>query len=453
MHPILRAPAAMLAFASLALATPATPASAAPSREEARMAAFVREDVAYNDALLERLVNQNSGTLNIEGVTRVGEMMRRELEDLGFAVRWVDMRATGRAGHIVAVHRSTGPNAGRGKRILLIGHLDTVFEPSSPFQRFTRDGARAIGPGVSDDKGGMVIIIGALRAMRAAGTLAGADIEVVLTGDEERSGDPLSVARADLIAAGQRADVALEYEELVRDSAADGGGDYGTVARRSSSSWALTTTGTTGHSGGIFSAGSGYGAAYELVRILDRFRAELREENATFNIGVMAAGTPAGLDATDEVASATGKTNIIAAQGVARGDLRTLTREQDARIRTAMQAIVADHLPGTSATLTFDDGYPPMAPTPGNRALLDALNRVNRDLGLPIMRELPPARRGAADSSFVAADVDTLAGLGAAGLGAHAEGESVDLASLPLQALRSAALISRLTREARPAGN
>ena len=95
-------------------------------------------------------MNQNSGTLNLEGVTAVGAMMRAELEPLGFEVRWVDMRETGRAGHIVATHRGNG----RGKRILLIGHLDTVFEPDSPFQRFTRDGNRATGPGVGDDKGG-----------------------------------------------------------------------------------------------------------------------------------------------------------------------------------------------------------------------------------------------------------------------------------------------------------
>ena len=90
-----------------------------------------------------------------------------------------------------------------------------------------------------------------------------------------------------------------------------------------------------------------------------------------------------------------------------------------------------------------------MAPTDGNRALLAKLNAVNRDLKLPEMAEMDPARRGAADSAFVAADVDTLAGLGVAGGNAHAEGEWVDLTSIPLQALRSAAFITRLSREKR----
>ncbi len=430
-----------LLFAAALACCVSTPSLAEPTRAETRMAEFARADTAHGEALLERLVVQNSGTLNIEGVRAVGVMMRAELEALGFAVEWIDMAQTGRAGHIVATHTGNG----RGKRIVMIGHLDTVFETSSPFQTYSRDGNRAVGPGVGDDKGGMVVIIAALRAMQAAGTLRGADIKVVLTGDEERIGDPVSIARRDLIAAGQWADVALEYEGLMRED----GTDYGTIARRGSANWLLRTTGRTGHSSTIFSHGSGYGASYEMVRILDQFRRELIEPNLTFNIGVMAGGTPASFDATEEVATATGKTNIIASDAIARGDLRALTPEQQGRAIARMQGIVETSLTGTDAVLSVNIGYPPMAPTDGNRALLAQLNGVNRDLGLPEMDELDPARRGAADSGFVAADVDTLGGLGAAGGRAHAEGEWVDLTSIPLQAARSAVLISRLSREPR----
>ena len=218
-------------------------------------------------------------------MTAVGAMMRAELEPLGFTVRWVDMAETGRAGHIVAEHRGNG----RGKRLLLIGHLDTVFEPSSPFQRFIREGDRATGPGVGDDKGGLVVIVAALRAMQAAGTLRDADIRIVLTGDEERPGAPVAVARRDLIEAGRWADVALEFENL----ASENGRDYGTIARRSSTSWTLRTGGRTGHSSGIFGEGLGYGAIYEMARILDAFRRELPEPNLTYNVGVIGGGTPA----------------------------------------------------------------------------------------------------------------------------------------------------------------
>lgn len=406
------------------------------SDAERVMTATVAAEHERHVDLLERLVNQNSGTLNVEGVRVVAEMVRQELEPLGFEVRWIDMGETGRAGHLVATH------PGPGRNVLLIGHLDTVFENDSPFQRFVRDGDRATGPGIGDDKGGVVVIVAALRAMQAAGMLGEANVTVVLTGDEERPGSPLSVARRDLIAAGRAADYALEFENL----AVEDGRDFGTVARRSSSTWTLTTSGRTGHSSGVFNDALGYGAIYEMARILDAFRRELPEPNLTYNVGVMAGGTPAAIDAAGFRVTASGKTNIVAETAIARGDLRTLTPEQDARVRARMAAIVDEHLPRTDAELVFaDDGYPPMAPGEGSRDLLARLNAVNRDLGLPEMAEYDPARRGAADSGFVAADVPTLAGLGVAGGGAHAEGEWADLDSLVRQSQRAAVLITRLS--------
>ena len=241
------------------------------------------------------------------------------------------------------------------------------------------------------------------------------------------------------------ADVALEYEMLVVSD----GQEYATVARRGATTWDIVATGITGHSSTVFGSELGYGANYELARILDTFRRELPEPNLTFNVGLMVGGTPASITADGSNGTASGKTNIIAAQALARGDLRALTPEQETRARARMQAIVAQHLPKTGATLEFSEAYPPMAPTAGNRALLALLNQVNADLGLPGMGEWNPAKRGAADSSFVAADVDVLAGLGAAGSGAHAVGETLDLTSIPRQALRSAVLIERLSRTPR----
>lgn len=423
-------------LAAVAIVSCASPALAQTSEAERIMASTVVAEHDRHVALLERMVNQNSGTLNLPGVRAVGEMIRPELEALGFQVGWLEMAETARAGHLVATL------AGPGRNILLIGHLDTVFEVDSPFQTFVRDGDTATGPGVGDDKGGVVVILSALRAMQAAGTLEAANITVFLTGDEERTGAPLSISRKDLIEAGKAADFALEFEGLAMED----GKDFGTVARRSSTNWTLTTGGRTGHSSGVFNESLGFGAIYELSRILDSFRRDLREPNLTYNVGVMAGGTPATLDADGFRVTASGKTNIVAETAVARGDLRALTPEQETRARDRMQAIVADHLPRTTAELAFGDtGYPPMAPTEGNRDLLARLNAVNRDLGLPEMAEFDPARRGAADSGFVAADVPTLGGLGMAGSGAHAVGESVDLNSLTRQAQRAAVLISRLT--------
>jgi glutamate carboxypeptidase len=422
---------------ALALLFAAAPAQAALSAAEARMAAAVDAEQERSIGLLERLVNQNSGTLNLAGVEKVGEMVRAEFDALGFETVWKPMPQTARAGHLIATHKGR-----RGaKRLLLIGHLDTVFEADSPFQRFEREGDRAVGPGVGDNKGGIVVMLAALRAMKTAGALKGANIEVVLTGDEEHVGSPIDVARADLVAAGKRADAALDFEGLSQD----GGRDMGSIARRSSNDWELRVTGKTGHSSGIFGPRLGDGAVFELARILAAFRTELPEPNLTFNVGLVSGGATATLDAAR--ATATGKSNIVPAVALARGDFRTLSSEQTARVRAKMEAIVARHLPGTSAEIRIEERYPPMPPTEGNRALLARLNDVNRDLGLPEMGELEPLKRGAGDIAFVARDVDGLVGLGAAGGGAHAPGETIDLPSIAKQAKRAAILMSRLARE------
>ncbi len=430
----------LVALLCLALAVPAA-AEARLSAPEQRMIQIVDREQERSIALLERLVNQNSGSLNLPGVEAVGRMMRSELEPLGFEVRWVPMTEAGRAGHIVATHKGNG----RGKKMLLIGHLDTVFEPDSPFQRFTRKSpTEAEGPGIGDDKGGMVVMVAALRAMQAAGTLKDADIEIVLTGDEEDNGLPIEIARRDLVDAGKRADVALDFEGLSQQD----GRDMGAIARRSSGGWEVRATGRTGHSSGIFSAGSGNGAIYELSRIIAAFRSELPEPNLTFNVGLIAGGTTAALDADKIRATATGKTNIIPETAIARGDIRVLSREQDERVRAKMREIVTRHLPGTSAEIIFDpDTYPAMAPTEGNRALLAKLNVVNKDMGLPQMEAVDPLRRGAGDIGFVAEDVDGLVGLGPAGERSHAPRETVDIPSIARQAKRAAILMSRLARE------
>ena len=433
-------------FALAALALVPAPALAKLAPVETRMVQTVDAEQGRTLAMLEKWVNQNSGSLNIEGVAKVGEMLRAELEPLGFKVDWIDMRAAGRAGHIVATHKGNG----RGKRMLLIGHLDTVFEPDSPFQRWERRGNLGIGPGAGDDKGGMAVMVAALRAMQAAGTLKNSDIEVVLTGDEEDAGSPIELARRDLIAAGKRADVALDFEGLAQEPGPNGLSDMGSTARRSSDSWTLTVTAKSGHSSRIFSADSGHGAIYELARIIEAFRRELPEDKLTFNVGLIGGGATVKLDEGRIRLEATGKTNIIPETAVARGDLRALTQEQIDRTQAKMRAIVARPLPGATAKIEFDPGgYPPMAPTPGGRALLDQLNLVNRDLGLAEMGVLDPAKRGAGDISFVAKDVDGLVGLGTAGEGSHAPGEAVDIASIWRQAKRAAILMSRLSREKR----
>lgn len=428
--------AAVLAAFSVLAAGPAS--AAGLSSQEKKLVAAAGAEEARSLALLETLVNINSGTLNVAGVQEVGKRLQTEFKDLGFDVRWVPMSEVGRAGHLVAVHKGSG----KGKRMLLIGHMDTVFEPSSPFQKYVVRGDIAEGPGVNDMKGGLVIMVAALRAMKAAGTLKDADITVVLTGDEERAGRPLTTSRADLVNAAKASDLALEFEGLAQEN----GKDMASIARRSSTDWTLKVTAKSGHSSGIFSESAGYGAAYELARIVDAFRREAREVNATFNVGYMAAGTTAAANETDTGAAATGKTNIIPAQAVARGDLRTLSNAQTESIRAKMAAIVGQPLGGAKAEISFQDGYPAMAPSAGSRALLAKLNEVNQDLGLAAMPELDPLKRGAGDIGFVGDLLPGLIGFGAAGEGAHAPGETMELKSLDRQTKRAALFMSRMAR-------
>ena len=420
------------------------PAAASLSPAEQVMLRTVDAEQQRTTDMLQGWVDQNSGTMNLAGVEAVRRKVEPEFQELGFKTEWIDMKAAGRAGHLVARH--TGSR--RGKRLLLIAHLDTVFEPDSPFQRWVREGDRAHGPGAGDDKGGIAVIVAALRAMQAAGTLRQANITVFLTGDEEDAGNPLAISRRDLIAEGRKADVALDFEDLAQEDGPDGPVDMGSTARRSAGSWTLTVTGRSAHSAGV--GANNYGAIYELARIIDQFRRELPEDKLTYNVGLIGGGQTAKLDLGRIRLEGTGKTNIIAATAIARGDMRAISQDQIERTRAKMRAIVAQPLAGTKAEISFDeDSYPPMPPTESNRALLARLNSVNRDMALPQMGELDPSKRGAGDISFVAADVDGLVGLGPASDGSHTANEIVDVPSIFKQAKRAAILMSRLAREHR----
>jgi glutamate carboxypeptidase len=440
---VLRVSSAMMTrkfalLAPLVLALP-TPAFAGLSGIEQTLVTQADTDTPLAIGLLERLVAQNSGTRNIAGVKKVRDLVEPELAALGFATRWVPMDAVHRAGHLIATHKGRPGTT----RMLLIGHLDTVFEPASPFQTATREGDILHGPGASDDKGGVVVMIAALRAMKTVGTLAHANIEVVLTGDEEAAGDPISVSRADLIEAAHHADVALDFEGL----SVQNGQDYGSIARRSAGSYTITATGKSSHSGQIFAPGVGDGAVYELARIITAFHDQLPEPDLTFNIGLMAGGATVTMAPDEAQIGATGKTNIVPPIAMASGDFRALTESQIDRVKGRMIAIVARHLPQTDAQIVFHEAYPPMAPTPGNQALLDRLNAINTDLNLPVMPALDPRKRGAGDISFVARYVDGLVGLGPSSRGDHTPEERVDLSSFPRQIKRAALLMTRLSKE------
>jgi len=404
--------------------------------DERRVVDWVDAHAEDAIALLGETVSISSGTMNHDGVREVGQVMRRELDSLGLTTEWIDMPPeVNRAGHLV------GRKDGKGKKILLIGHLDTVFEADDAFQSFVRDGNTASGPGIDDMKSGNVIIVYALKALQEIGALDDIAVQVVYSGDEEKPGEPMSIARRDLVAAGKWADVALGFESAVNYD----GQDWATIARRSSSSWVLEVEGQQAHSSGIFSEHTGAGAIFEAARILNGFYEEVRgEEHLTFNAGTFQGGTDVEYDVQQNRGSTFGKTNVVPRKVIVHGGIRTISLEQLERTREKMRGVVAGNLPLTSATITFKDGYPPMSPTEGNARLQVEFSAINEALGRGPMPALDPSRRGAADISFVAPYTDGLAGLGALGSGGHTPNESLDLTTLPLAIKRAAILIYRL---------
>ncbi len=388
--------------------------------------------------LLKEVVNINSGSLNIEGVKLVGEKFAQQYRELGFEVKWISGESFERAGHLVASHLR--PNA---PQILLIGHLDTVFEPESFFQEYKIvDGHIMHGPGALDMKGGNVIMLLALKALKEAKVLDKLSIQVFLVGDEELSGSPLELSKKDLIQSGKWADIAIGFED------GDGKLENANISRRGSADWTLTVKGEPAHSSQIFQPKVGSGAIFEAARILNEFYSQLsKEENLTFNPGIISGGNSVNYDENTHKSVAYGKNNIVSAEVIVKGDIRAVSKEQFIHARKVMRDIIQTNYPHTSASITFgDDGYPPMTMTEGNQRILAMYSKASQDLGYGEVFPVNPRNSGAADISFVADDVlMAIDGIGMCGTGGHTIDEMADLNCLPIEAKRTAILLYRLS--------
>jgi glutamate carboxypeptidase len=430
-------PAFLVSLLAVALAAQAGATQSPLSPSEQQMSTFADTSRKEAEALLERVVNINRGTMNVQGVRRVGEVFDAQFKALGFRTRWVDGASFKRSGHLIA------ERDGKGPRVLLIGHLDTVFEADSPFQKFERlDADTARGPGIIDMKGGNVVIVFALKALAAANALDDKSITVVLTGDEEDPGEPLEAARRALFEAGKAADIAIGFENGNNNPA------NANISRRGFTGWTLRVKGTPAHSSQVFTDAVGAGAIYELARILNGFYTRLSTESLlSANPGMTLGGTTVEFDAPQSRGTAFGKTNVVAEHAMVIGDLRALSAAQLGAAKKTMNEVVGAHLPKASAELVFDDSYPPMAPTDGNRRLLARLNQVSQDLSLGEITPVDPRNAGAADISFVADDVEmAIDALGLKGNGDHTVEETADLRLLPVQIKRAAILLHRLTK-------
>lgn len=413
-----------------------TSAKAQLTADEKKLTQAVSKNYTQTLRLLKESVDINSGTFNIKGVRAVGDLYANELKRLGFTVEWVTLPdSLRRAGHLVAYRKGTN-----GKKLFLIGHLDTVFEPDMPANPFTKlNDSTATGQGVNDMKGGDVLIIAALQAMQEQGLLTNTTITVYMTGDEENAGDPRAVSRADFIKRAKEHDIALAFETA-------SGMNTVATARRGASGWKLEVEGKQGHSSGVF-GNAGYGSIYEAARIINSFREKLSQEQyLTFNPGLLLGGSEVAYQEEAQRGEVAGKTNIISPRTVAIGDLRFISEDQKENARRVMREITAQSLPGTKATISFTDGIPSMPPTSGNDQLAKQLSEVSAALGFGPVNAGNPGSRGAGDISYVAAYLNCLDGLGASGKGAHAPGETINLNEYVKLIQRTAVFLYRLTR-------
>lgn len=405
-------------------------------KTEQQLVKNIEADWASTMLLLKESVNINSGTFNITGVKKVGELYGEEFKKLGFTVEWISLPdSLKRAGHLVAYRKGT-----KGKKLFIIGHLDTVFEPDMPPNPFTMlNDSTATGQGVNDMKGGDVMVIAVLKAMHKEKLLDDVSITVYFTGDEENAGDPREVSRGDFIERAKQHDIALAFEGA-------NGLNTVTTARRGSSEWKLEVEARQGHSAGVFGNG-GFGSIYEAARIINEFREKLgKEQYLTFNPGLFIGGSEVNYNDASQSGNASGKTNIISPKTVVIGDLRFLTEEQKENARENMRQIVAKNLPNSKAAISFKDGIPSMPPTPGNEALVKIVNDASLALGYGEVKAGNPGARGAGDISYIAKYLDCLDGLGASGRGAHAPGETINLIEYKKLMKRAALVIYRLTR-------
>jgi glutamate carboxypeptidase len=404
--------------------------------EEQKLTELIDKNYKETLALLEEVININSGSLNKEGVREVGRVFEREFQKIGFQTEWIELPSeVNRAGHFVATRKGT-----KGKKLFLIGHLDTVFEKDMPFTPFTYlNDSTATGQGANDMKGGDVLVLASLKALHELGLLEDRTITVYFNGDEESSGNA-EISRMDFIERAKLHDIALGYETAQGFSTA-------TVARRGGGGWTLKTTGKQSHSSGVFGQNAGYGAIYEAARILTEFQETLAgEQYLTFNPGQFIGGSDVSLDEITGKGSALGKTNIVAREAIVTGDLRFLGEAQKEAARVKMREIVSKNLRQTGAEITFYDYIPSMEPTEGNYALAEFLSQVSQDMGYGPVKPGDPGSRGAGDISFVAEFMDCLDGLGASGTGAHAPGETINMKQFPNLIKRNTVLLYRLTR-------
>jgi len=376
--------------------------------------------------LLQRLVDLNSGSGNPEGVAAVLDIFEERLGAIGFAATHHDAApAPGGSARRYGPHRSF-QLVGAGPRILLLGHVDTVFEPGCGFERARVEGERMNGPGAADMKGGLVVMLSALEGLAATGLLAECSVTVLLNGDEEissRGSRPL------IEAAAREADLALVFEP----GRAEPWGAL-TLARKGTGSFVMTVRGRAAHSGNRYIDGAS--AVDELARkIVALQRLTDLSRGRTVNVGIVSTGAGA-------------KRNKVADYAMAEFDMRVNDPTDAEVVVAAVQEIAERTLTvnpwNGAATSTLLEGglaRPPMPCTEARAALYRKVAGLAAALEVPIGAV---SVGGGSDANLAAAaGTSVLDGLGPVGGGYHTHEEWVHLPSLGDRASLTALLLQR----------
>jgi glutamate carboxypeptidase len=398
------APALALALAAAAHAAPAKDARLWTAAEQAR---------AGELDLLRAVVDIDSGTGDAEGGRRIAALLTPKLQALGMTVEAVPAEAPGLPDNLVATLK------GKGKgRILLIGHMDTVFGPGTAAQRpFRLDAQHAYGPGVIDEKGGVIEGLFAIQLLNQLGFKDFGQITFLIETSEER-GSPGSRALIGRLLKDADVELNLEPGDLP---------DAVTVWRKGSATYHITVAGRAAHAG--VDPQDGRNAAVELIHQLQADAVfPTSGPGLTANLTVMSAGT---------------RNNIIPDHAEGQINVRVREKADFERVAQAFrQNALTTAVPDTQVTVSAESAYPPL---PSNRAT-DALADRAAAIYAAIGRTLGRGGNGGASESALAADagVPALDGLGPLGGGVHASSEYLELSSLTPRLYLLSALIMDL---------
>ncbi|MFI9037542.1 M20/M25/M40 family metallo-hydrolase [Streptomyces sp. NPDC053726] len=371
---------------------------------------------------LEHLVSIDSGSYSPEGVNRIATWTVRRLTGLGFEVDRSRVTAPGHDTHfgdlVVGRLRGRLPVEQGGRRILLAGHMDTVFDDGTAAQRpFTRTGPLAHGPGVSDDKGGLLAGLTAAELLLRRGMTDFAELVFLATPDEEIGSPASRRVTAELAAAvdfGLGLECARENGDLV-------------IARKGVADFLITVTGRAAHAGIEPERGANAAlAAAQLLIACQQMNG--RWGDVTVNVGMIRAGS---------------RINIVCPEAELHVEVRSSTGSGIQRARQAIEAAAAQlTVPGTTATVRQTEACPAMEDTPAARTVFARAREAGAELGLDLGAA---ATGGVGDANtIVGAGVPTLDGLGPVGGGDHSPEEWLDVTTVPPRIALLAALITAL---------